>query len=99
MIGVMPRRRQVAFDMSGGGPSRVCAARGRSVTVWAAFRQPFCHIVQGRRVSLDAATRKPVLAVRYASALDLSRVSAVASAPRGPCTGCAQRSALIRGRL
>ena len=44
MIGVMSHRRQVAFDMSGGGPSRVRGAR-RSVTVWAAFRQPFCHIV------------------------------------------------------
>ena len=130
--------------------------------MWAAIRQPFCHIVQGRRVSLDGTygeqsqgqfsptiaisacrpqrrsgvvvgeRRSPVLDSRRERALDSSLggrgrrdESAVTGVPRKPgtgyavrvCarflarerrrerasralyTGCAQRSALMRGRL
>ena len=83
----------------GGGPSRVCAARGRIASLCGPPSGSPSVTSSRDGACLSTAPRKPVLAVRYASALDLSRVSAVASAPRGPCTGCAQRSALIRGRL
>ena len=83
----------------GGGPSRVCAARGRIASLCGPPSGSPSVTSSRDGACLSTAPRKPVLAVRYASALDLSGVSAVASAPRGPCTGCAQRSALMRGRL
>ena len=36
---------RVASKRGAAADRRACAVRGRSVTVWAAFRQPFCHIV------------------------------------------------------
>ena len=83
----------------GGGPSSVCAARGRIASLCGPPSGSPSVTSSRDGACLLTAPRKPVLAVRYASAPDLSSVSAVASAPRGPCTGCAQRSALIRGRL
>ena len=36
---------RVASKRGAAADRRAFAARGRSVTVWAAFRQPFCHLV------------------------------------------------------
>ena len=36
---------RVASKRGAAADRRACAVRGRGVTVWAAFRQPFCHIV------------------------------------------------------
>ena len=49
MIGVMIHRGQVAYDVRGSGWSTRVARSGAEpqrhcvVTVWAAFRQPFCQ--------------------------------------------------------
>ena len=90
---------RVASKRGAAADRRACAVRGRIASLCGPPSGSPSVTSSRDGACLSTAPRKPVLAVRYASALDLSRVSAVASAPRGPCTGCAQRSALMRGRL